>query len=477
MRTSAAAVRLGISLLIVFFIVTIIPQSFSAQFPVVRDGDRLGSPFAEVFRKAGPSVVRIEVEGDSRQFPWNTRQQDEKRTYPYEGMGSGVIVDREGHILTNNHVIVKPDQSTVETILVIINDNEEYAAEVVGRDPETDLAVVRMKLDGKLLPEKYVADLGDSDALLPGDYAIAIGNPFGLERTITVGVISALGRYKSISPRGASQLQFKNFIQTDALINPGNSGGALLNINGEVIGINDIYMADSGIGFAIPINLARNVMQQIIDTGIVKRGALGINIDDVTKEHQRDLDLPDREGVLITNVFPETPAEKIGLEKDDVILSLNGEKMKNSNDFQLRVGDLPPGAKIQLSFLRDGEIKNAVLVLADRSEVISNAGSPANWRGIHVVDIGTSQAKKFDLGDIEKGVVIIKIDEGSPAEETTLRPGDVIVEIEDNKVASSGDFLEIKEKYKDLKKPIYIYRMRRQPNGRNVGGYVAVKNK
>jgi len=483
MRISSMNYLAGVVLVFVLSLLPLSSVSTCAELPVVHEDGKLGSPFARVFEKAAPTVVRIEVTGtvkrETGEDPWYLRQQKKRDVRPFQGMGSGVIVDRKGHILTNNHVIEKPDKSAAaEEIRVILNDGEEYEAEVVGRDPESDLAVIRLKLGGKLLPPELVAELGDSDELKPGDYAIAIGNPLGLERTITVGVISALGRYKRIEPIGAERLSFKNFIQTDALINPGNSGGALLNIYGQVIGINDIYIVDSGIGFAIPINLAKKIMKQLIEKGVVKRGALGVAIADLTRDIQKALDLPDREGVYIRDVLEGTPAEEAGLAKGDIIVSLNGEKMKNSNEFLLRVGDLPPGETISIGVLHDGGIKKLTLTLADRDEILQ-AGNVVNWRGIHVVDLDNTRARKFNLGNIKKGVVILKIDSGSPAEDTTLQPGDVILEIENTPVDDLEDFERIKEEVagdgKKSKQPILIYRMRRQSNGRLERGYVAVK--
>jgi len=452
--------------------------SSHAALPPVADGDVYESPFAKVFERVAPAVVKVVIRGvqESRRgdSPWFFVPQDNKRQRPYSGMGSGVVIDRDGHVITNNHVIVKPDGSSVaDNILVVFSNNEEYDAEVVGRDPETDIAVIRLKLDGKTLPESYVARLGDSDTIKPGDYAIAIGNPLGLERTITVGVISATGRYEKINPRGAGNLRFKDFIQTDALINPGNSGGALCDIEGNVIGINDMYIANSGIGFAIPSNLAKNVAAQIIETGFVKRGAVGVQIEDVSRENQEDYDLPDRDGAIVMAVFPGTPAAYAGLKAGDVIISINGEKLKNSNDFMLKVGELPPGAVIQLAVIQDGAIRNMNLTLADREVVVTAA---EQWRGIHVADIGSSPAMNFDIGTIDTGVVVVKIAENSPAADTSLEEGDVIVEINNEPVDNVSEFLELRDKYSESKKPILLYRLRKQPNGRIEKGFVAVKS-
>ena len=277
-----------------FVIFTVVVLCLSATTPVfsalpVTDDNE--SPFTKVYEKVAPSVVLIEVESEAPKSqrmpngPWerffNLPNPQEQAPQPRQGMGSGVIINREGYIVTNNHVIEGADKITVK-----IDSNEQYNAEVIGRDPQTDLAVVKLNLDGKLLPQERVAELGDSDKLKPGDYAIAIGNPIGFERTITVGVISGLGRH-NLPVYGASSLLYQDFIQTDAQINPGNSGGALVDINGQVIGINNMYTARyAAIGFAIPINLVKGVIDRLIESGEVKRGFVGIrgSIGDEAKE-------------------------------------------------------------------------------------------------------------------------------------------------------------------------------------------------
>ena len=460
-----------------------------AQLPVIKQDGEFESPFAHVYEKVAPSVVRIDIKLEKEKISRNTRspwdqfferspQREFQRPDP---MGSGVIVDRDGHILTNNHVIAKASKITVK-----VNEYETYDAEVVGTDPESDIAVVKLKLDGKLLPPEYVAKLGDSDTLKPGDYAIAIGNPIGLERTINVGVVSALGRH-GFEVMNSNSPKFQDFIQTDAQINPGNSGGALADINGMVIGINDMYTARyAGIGFAIPINLARNVMTQLISTGKVTRGFVGINADSegITKEKQEAMNLPTKDGVLIVDVVPDYPADKAGLKRGDVIVTLNGKNVKNFQDFLFRIADYTPGDTVDLVIIRDGKIKDISLALADRSEYVAGIGAPVNsvnWRGIHVVDIDNPAAQDFDLSNIDSGVVIVKIDEGSPASVANLRPGDVIIEIETEQVTDTNNFQKIKDNISnnpDTKdKTILIFKKRRSSNGHIETGFVAVKSK
>ncbi|MFA6472417.1 MAG: trypsin-like peptidase domain-containing protein, partial [Candidatus Latescibacterota bacterium] len=302
------------------------------------------SPFTKVYEKVAPAVVQINVKAEvtqriTQQIDPFFRQffnvpQNQKEIRP--GIGSGVIIDREGRILTNNHVV-----ADAKDIKVILSDNEKYDATVVGTDPDTDLAMIQLKLKGKSLPADCVAELGDSDQLKPGDWAIAIGNPLGLDRTITVGVISALGR-NNLPAQGGPL--FQNFIQTDAQINPGNSGGALADINGRVIGINDMYNPEyAGIGFAIPINMAKSVMDKILATGKVAHGFLGIHGKDIDQDTQAALDLSGTEGVLVDQVVSNAPAEKAGIKIGDVIVGIDGKKVKNYNDFLNKIASQNPG--------------------------------------------------------------------------------------------------------------------------------------
>ena len=459
----------------------VITPSFS-QLPVIKNGNKLESPFTKVYEKVAPSVVMITVKGDVSakgsganpfEFFFNPQQQQQQQQQEreFKGIGSGVIIDREGHIITNNHVVESPDKQVVTTITVKLNEKEQYDAEIVGRDPETDIAVIKLKLDGKILPASYVAELGDSDTLKPGDYAIALGNPINLERTITVGVISALGRY-DLHPEGAD-IRFENFIQTDAQINPGNSGGALADIDGKIIGINDMYTAQfAGIGFAIPINLARKIAMELVSSGGIKRGFVGINMKDISDEIKGALELDSKEGVFVENVLANSPAEKAGIKNGDVIQSLNGQKIKDRQDFLFKIADNKPGTSVQLGVFQKGKTKTISLQLADRSAfqgTTAQSGS-GEWRGIKVGDL-TDEEKKYT----DSGVLVVGIDAKSPASDSNLQPGDIIIEIDQQPVKDVQDFLQIKQQAKPTK-PILIYRMRIQ-GGQVVKGYVAVKGK
>jgi len=466
------------------------PFTGYAALPITGDTE---SPFAEVYKKVAPAVVMIEVETEvSTQVPDNMRiferffnipipqdqQQQQRRNR--SGMGSGIIIDREGYIITNNHVVENATKLTVRC-----NKNEEYKADVVGTDPETDLALIKLKLDGKLLPEEYVAELGNSDELKPGDYAIAIGNPIGFERTITVGVISGLNRY-GLPVAGASQMRLQDLIQTDAQINPGNSGGALANIRGQVIGVNNMYTAEyAAIGFAIPINLTRKVIDQLKQTGKVKRGFVGIDNSgsetqgDITPDIRDALGLSSTEGVLVNQIVSGSPAEKSGLKAGDVIIQLEGEKIKDFHEFQFKIADRKPGEQVQLGVIRDKKRIDITITLADIDEfrqiVASAPGSGNSWLGINVVDMDTPLARQYNLEGIRQGVVVVQIDSGSPASETSLSPGDVITEIQGRPVVTVDDFLAVKNEFQTSKSPILIYRSRKTSNGRIISGYVAIK--
>lgn len=481
------AARLRLS--VVFLLASLSVTPAFAQPPVIqgRDG-KLASPFARVYEKVAPAVVKIDVQTTvTRQQAVDPFQQffgipvpNQQKEQVQSGVGSGVIMSRDGHILTNNHVVAQ-----AKTIEVVLTDNERYTAEVVGVDPATDLAVIKLKLDGKQLPVEYVAEIGDSDSLKPGDYAIAIGNPLGLDRTITVGVISALGR--SDLRLSGNDTQYQNFIQTDAQINPGNSGGALCDINGRVIGINDLYAAQyAGIGFAIPVNMARVVMEKLIATGKVDRGFLGIGGRDIDKDTQTALDLPVAEGALVESIEPGTPAEKAGLKNGDVIVQLDGRKVKNYNDFRFRVAERNPGDTIKLGIIRNGERETISVILANRADYVNVSGrtvSPDSgdsaFRGIHVAGLNSDQYKRSIPDGVTDGVIVVEIDEDSPAARSDLQVGDIITEVYVGKarkvVKGIQDFEELKAQYKDSKKTMLVYRIQKLPNGKPMGGSVTVK--
>lgn len=462
------------------------PRTSDAQLPLALENGSYQSPFAIIYEKVSPSVVRINVSSDGGESesrnPWDYfgNRDDSENNRPVHGMGSGVIIDREGHIVTNDHVI-----TGAENIEVKVNVNEIYEAEVIGTDQDTDIAVIRLKLDGKLLPASYVAELGNSDTLKPGDYAIAIGNPIGLDRTINVGVISALNRH-DFQIYGSQAPLYQNYIQTDAQINPGNSGGALVDISGNVIGINNMYTARfAGIGFAIPINLVKSIVPDLIEQGEVKRGFVGLNGVDLTNEDREKNNLESTEGLKIVSITKDYPADKAGLKVDDILISIDGVNIENYNDFRFKIAEYNPGDTVRFEVVTDGEKRMVAMQLADRTLYFASIGelqSADSWRGIHVVNIDRPVKDKYDLGDINKGIVVVSIDEDSPAaNKVNLREGDVIIEIERKEVNNVQDFRKIKQKYNNDEelsdRTILIYRHRLNSNGRSTTGYVAVKSK
>src|SRR2546422_2422723 len=330
--------------------------------------------------------------------------------------GSGVLVDPRGYILTNNHVI-----ENAQEIIVRLSDQRKFTAKLVGRDPKTDIAVLKVDAP-RPLP---AAELGDSDHLRVGQWAIAIGNPFGLDRTVTVGIISATARTR------VGVTQYDNFIQTDASINPGNSGGPLLNLDGKVIGINTaIVAAGQGIGFSIPINQARDVMQQLITRSRVVRGCLGILIHDVTDHLSGSLGGKEREGVLVAEVMKGSPAETAGLRAGDVVVELSGAPIKEVPDLQRRIASIKPGQTMKLTVIRDKKPVAVTLKIGEMpadEPVVAEAPGNDEW-GLSVESLTGDAALRLDL-PVSRGLLVTDVQPGSPAEKAGLRRGDVILEI------------------------------------------------
>jgi len=350
-------------------------------------------------------------------------------------LGSGFIINKDGTILTNNHVVSKADE-----IEVGLADGRKYKAEVVGRDEKSDIAVIRIKADA-LLP---VVSLGSSKEMRPGDWVMAIGNPFGLEHTVTVGVVSAKGRLIGGGP-------YARFIQTDASINPGNSGGPLFNLNGEVIGINTmIYAVGQGIGFAIPIDLAKSMLPELLSKGSVSHGWLGVSIQTVTPELAKSFKLNKDKGALVTEVFGGSPAAKAGLRRGDVIVKFDDEKIDDPFDLSVAVGQTKPGKKSTVKILRGGdEMEISVEIgdqegtpLATKEEGKSETWSPgkADRLGLVVKQITPQDARRLDVPDNFRGVVVGRVEPGSPVERADVRSGDVVLEVNGAKIQSVEDY-------------------------------------
>jgi len=344
------------------------------------------------------------------------------------GQGSGVIISPDGYILTNNHVVDDADEITVR-----LSDKRELKGKVVGRDPKTDLALVKVE-SSKPLP---AARLGDSDRLRVGDWVVAVGNPFGLDHTVTAGIVSAKGR--------ALAGPYDDFIQTDASINPGNSGGPLLNLQGEVIGINaQIVAGGQGIGFAIPVNLAKSIVAQLKTKGGVSRGWLGVAIQDLTPEMADHFGIQGKEGALVADVTTGGPADEAGMKRGDVIVSYDGKPIQESHDLPIVVAGTPIGKKVEIKALRDGSPRTFAVKVGRLAEEqvarADGAGSGEAKLGLSVQDLTPEIARGLGISSLE-GVVVAEVAPGSPAEDARIRRGDVIREVDQKPVRSTSEFV------------------------------------
>ena len=430
----------------------------AAELPTAGDFYDTGeghSRFAVIAKRALPAVVNIKTERSveyhyvspfDRFFEMDPffedffgrrspqRQQPRTRKHVQRGEGSGFIYSSEGYIMTNNHVVEKADRITVR-----MQNGDEFDAEIIGNDPETDLAVIR--INRNIGPEE-VLDMGDSDALWVGDWVIAIGSPYSLEQTVTVGVVSAKGR----SGLGIRQGPvFQDFIQTDAAINPGNSGGPLLNIRGEVIGINAAVNAQAqGIGFAIPVNMARVIAENLKTDGRVRRAYLGIMPRAIGSAEKEVYGLKsDQEGVLIASVEDGTPAAKHGLEVDDVILEMDGRKIRTVDQFRFDLASYAPGSSIDFKVLRRGRVRNIKVTLGDRSEFIASSEENETAEkdkeeimGLELKEINEETKKMFNIS-VDNGVIVTDIADDSVFR-GKLQSGDVI-----ERIIVSGEHLDI----------------------------------
>lgn len=351
-----------------------------------------------------------------------------ERQIPQRGIGTGFVFRSDGYILTNEHVIRGANEIKVTFI-----DGKEYQGRVVGADPLTDIAVV--KIDATNLP---TIPLGDSDKARVGEFVIAIGNPYGLSHTVTVGVLSAKGRPISA---GDSGREYENFLQTDAAINPGNSGGPLLNLRGEVIGINTAILPYAqGIGFAIPINMAKSILDQLITSGKVVRAWLGVYIQDLTPEIAEKFGLSEAKGALVADVSKGSPAERAGLRRGDIILKVDEKETPTVSDLQREIRSHRPGDQVRLEVWRDGKKIILEATLGELKE--SGAVVPEVQRidlGFEVAEITPELVEQYSLR-VSRGVVITSVRAGGPADEAGLRPGDVILEVNREEIASLGDW-------------------------------------
>jgi Do/DeqQ family serine protease len=408
-----------------------------------------GDTYAPLVEQIAPAVVTItserRVKLTSQQLPDDSllRQffgdQFRGRQMPRErregGLGSGVIVRADGYILTNNHVVDNADRVKVE-----MADGRSFDAKVVGTDAPSDLAV--LKIDGSNL---HTLPLADSDRVRVGDVVLALGNPLGIGQTVTMGIVSAKGRSTSVGPSNDS---YQDFIQTDAPINEGNSGGALVNTQGELIGINSQILTPSGgnigIGFAIPANMAHNVMAQLIDHGNVRRGLLGVTVQGVTPDIARSLKIEDAKGVLVNSVTAGGAAEKAGVQRGDIITSINGAAVKDTNSLRNEISQMMPGTDVKVQLVRDGKEQTVNVRLGEMQGSHaegedSHKGASSSGFGLAVEPLTRETARQLGVG-VTTGLVVTNVEPSSRAADAGLRQGDVIEEVDGAKV-TTGDGL------------------------------------
>lgn len=428
--------------------------------------------FVTIAERAAPACVRITAErvetrsvrgffDDSpfdfwdRFFFGEPRGRDREQEFRSSSQGTGFFISQDGYIVTNNHIV----ENAIKVDIVSLS-GEEYEAEVVGTDPRTDLALLKVKANN--LP--YL-ELGDSTTLKVGEWVLAVGNPLGLSHTVTAGIVSAKGRQLG---GGGGVPDYQDFIQTDASINRGNSGGPLINMQGDVVGINSMIISPSGgnigIGLAIPTSLAKGVIRQLKEKGRVVRGYLGVSIYPVTDDYVKLLDLKSKEGAVINTVEPGTPAEKADLKPYDVIIALNGEPIKDNNDVRFKVADIEPGTEVELTIIRDGKEKNVKLKVAERDPEPETAQkvSPEKDIGISVQEMTPRIARRYGF-KTEEGLIITEVKQYSEAYRRGLEKYDIIVEVNRKPVRTPSD-LEKEIKKTDPGEPI-MFRIVRERNG------------
>ena len=412
------------------------------------------SMFIDIVKKVRPSIVSIyttktmKIPKDNPFYYFFKQQNGTDELPPQEGLGSGIIISKDGYILTNNHVVNDADELIVKMV-----DKSEYKAKLVGTDPTTEVALI--KIDAKDLP---AAVLGNSDNVQIGEWVLAIGSPLNLTSTVTAGIVSALGRGDMNIIRSNNNLSgIEDFIQTDAAINPGNSGGALLNIKGEVIGINTAIATGTsyyvGYGFAVPINIAKSVVDDLLKYGEVRRGYLGVYIEDMNPIKAKGVGLDKPQGVFISSVIPDGAADKAGIKAGDVVLKINGKEVNKRNELQAKIGTYNPGDKVEIEVWRDGKTKTIEVVLQSRTGETSVSDKPKKTKeskavaniGLKVKDLSENQLSELEL---DNGVVVIGVERRSSAAEAGLSQGDVIYEVGGDKIKSVSDFYDKISEYK-----------------------------
>nr|HID58714.1 DegQ family serine endoprotease [Desulfobacterales bacterium] len=454
----AAGLLVAISIAIGFFLATgfnVTKETVAYTVPPTRDV-MVPVNFTEVAKRVSPAVVNIRtvkiVKGGGRVFrhfqspfgkddpfkdfferffgdiPWHDFKQ--------RSLGSGFIIDKSGFIVTNDHVIERADKITVK-----LTNGREFDAEIIGRDQKTDIALIKIKSRNDLPTVR----MGDSDALQVGEWVIAIGSPFGLEHTVTAGIVSAKGRVIGSGP-------YDDFIQTDASINPGNSGGPLVNMKGEVVGINTAIIAGGqGIGFAIPTNLAQSIISQLKDEGEVVRGWIGVTIQDLSQDLAEYYGVEDRKGALVGEVFKGDPADKAGIRPKDVIIEVNGKKVKDSRDLSRRIAEQAVGNTVSIKILRDGRVKTVKVKIAKRPERVERYAKRGRGEdmglGMSVSELTPEIANKFGVSETE-GVIVTRVEPEGQADTAGVQKGDIIKEINRKPVRTLEDYRMGLEKIK-----------------------------
>lgn len=413
---------------------------------------KVKSQFDDFFND--PMFKRFFGEEDGGGRPQERKQQ---------ASGSGMLISEDGYILTNNHVVQGADKITI-----FLSDKRTYNGKIIGSDEKTDIALVKVDTKGHSLP---AVALGDSTDIQVGDFAIAIGNPFGLNWTFTFGVISATGRTEAIDENAP----YKSYIQTDVSINPGNSGGPLLNIKGQVIGINSAIFSTSGgsigIGFAVPINIAKNVVKQLMEKGKVERGYLGAFIQDIDEKLAKYYKLDKSEGIILTSIEKNSPAEKAGLKSGDVVISINGKRVGNANQLISIISNTAPGENLNLTIIRSEKQMNVDVQIGKRDEAVALLDSGGHWLGMKFGDLNSYRDKMNLPNSIRKGLVVIDVNRDSGAAEVGIRQGDVIDMLNNQSIDNLEEFKKFLSDNKN--KSQYLLRVIRN----NRIYFVALENK
>jgi len=417
--------------------------------------------FVNIAKKVTPAVVNISTtrtiqgqQGQDQQFPFDdpffrqffgdefSGRRHSPQSRKEQSLGSGVIVSPDGLIVTNNHVVAEADD-----IRVLLEDGREFKGKVIGKDKKSDIAVIRIDAT-----DLHTIPWGNSDQLEVGEYVVAVGNPFGLNQTVTMGIVSAIGR------ANVGIADYEDFIQTDAAINPGNSGGAMVNIHGALVGINTAIFTRTGgymgIGFAVPSNMVRSVVESLVKTGEVVRGWLGVSIQEVNHELAKEFGLNEAKGALVTDIFPNSPAEKASLKRGDVIVAFMGQQIENTANIRNMVARTMVGTKAELKIVRDRKEKTVILTIVAQPKEIAKSGEEDHAEpvesesrfGIDLRDITPKLAQQYDLNENDRGVIVMRVAEGGLGDNAGLKEGDLILEVNRVKIRHLKDYKMILSK-------------------------------